>query len=206
MQTRKSQADQRRLSDLLTRDHSLNGGILFGLDGHPIEVQARAMKVLRGPAPWTDATNVSGMAGWAVKEATTRIAGALAKLRVPEPEVTIQINLTPASVVKEGAWLDLPIAIVMLQAAGVLPPMPEHLKGDFILMGEVGLHGDIRPGFPGDFSIAYLAKPGQSLIVPTGNEKKWPLDYGATRLQGLPYLSSINARRSGRILRWKTQT
>ena len=142
MRTKRSQEAQTRLTDLLTRDHSLNGGILFGLDGYAIEVQARAMKVLRDPAPWTEVTDVSGMAGWAVKESTTRIAGALAKLRIPDPEVTIQINLTPASVIKEGSWLDLPIAIVMLQAAGVLPELPEHLKGDFILIGEVGLHGE----------------------------------------------------------------
>jgi hypothetical protein len=37
-------------------------------------------------------------------------------------------------------WLegfDLPLAIIMLQAAGVLPDLPENLKGDFILVGEV---------------------------------------------------------------------
>ena len=120
------------------------------------------------------ATDVSGMAGFAVKEATTRIAGAFAKLRLPEPEVTIQINLTPASVVKEGSWLDLPLAVIMLQAAGILPELPEHLQGDFILMGEVGLHGDVRR-VPGILSLAYLAKPGQTLIVPTGNEKECAL-------------------------------
>jgi magnesium chelatase family protein len=171
---KRTQKEERRLRSLLTRDHSLNGGILFGLDGYSIEVQARAMAVLKGPAPWIDATSVSGMAGIAVKEATTRIAGAFAKLRIPEPEVSIQINLTPASVVKEGSWLDLPMAIIMLQAAGVLPDLPEHVEGDFILMGEVGLHGELRR-VPGALSIAFLAKPGQTLIVPTGNEKECAL-------------------------------
>jgi len=132
------------------------------------------MKVLKGPVPWTVATDVSGMAGFAVKEATTRIAGAFAKLRLPEPEVAIQINLTPASVLKEGSWLDLPLAVIMLQAAGILPALPEHRQGEFILMGEVGLHGDVRR-VPGALSIAYLAKPGQNLIVPTGNEKECAL-------------------------------
>ncbi|MBU4401105.1 MAG: YifB family Mg chelatase-like AAA ATPase, partial [Planctomycetes bacterium] len=110
----------------------------------------------------------------AVKEATTRIAGAFAKLRIPDPEVAIQINLTPASVVKEGSWLDLPMAVIMLQAAGVLSDLPESLEGDFVLMGEVGLHGELRR-VPGALSIAYLAKPGQSLIVPAGNEKECAL-------------------------------
>jgi magnesium chelatase family protein len=171
--TRTREAD-RKLHELLGRDNTLNGGILFGLDGYVIEVQARAMEVLKRPYPWTHVTNVSGMAGIAVQEATTRIAGAFAKLRIPEPEVGIQINLTPASVLKEGAWLDLPLAIIMLQAAGVLPDLPEHMKGDFILMGEVGLHGDIRR-VPGALSIAHLAKAGQTLIVPAGNEKECAL-------------------------------
>ncbi|NMC21199.1 MAG: ATP-binding protein [Thermogutta sp.] len=163
--------EQRQLRELLTRDHTLNGGILFGLDGYVIEVQARAMEVLKRPASWLAATDVSGMAGVGVREAVVRIAGAFAKLRIPEPEVSIQINLTPASILKEGSWLDLPLAIIMLQAAGVLPDLPEYREGDFILMGEVGLHGELRR-VPGALSIAYVAKPGQSLIVPAGNEKE----------------------------------
>lgn len=174
MQTKRSREAERHLKELLARDHTLNGGILFGLDGYVIEVQARAMEVQKRPIPWSQATNVSGMAGITVREATTRIAGAFAKMRIPEPEVTIQINLTPASVLKEGTWLDLPLAIIMLQAAGVLPDLPDHIEGDFILMGEVGLHGELRR-VPGALSIAYIAKPGQSLIVPAGNEKECAL-------------------------------
>jgi magnesium chelatase family protein len=195
MQTKRTREAERCLNDLLNRDHSLNGGILFGLDGQLIEVQARAMKVLKEPRPWTVATDVIGMAGWAVKEATTRIAGALAKLRIPEPEVTIQIELVPAGVVKEGTSLDLPMAIVMLQAAGMLPALPEHAKGDYILMGEVDLHGEVRR-IPGALSIAYLAKPGQSLIVPTGNEKECALitarpGYGGCRVCPVSTLDEV---------------
>ena len=174
MQTKRSYLAERKLRDLLVRDNSLNGGILFGLEGYIIEVQARAMEVLKKPVPWTHATNISGMAGVAVSEATTRIAGAFAKLRIPEPEVSIQVNLTPANVWKEGTWLDLPIAIIMLQAAGCLPDLPEHLEGDFILMGEVGLHGEVRR-VPGALSVAFIAKAGQTLIVPAGNEKECAL-------------------------------
>jgi magnesium chelatase family protein len=164
----------RQLNDLIRRDHTLNGGILFGLDGFVIEIQARAMEVLKKPCPWRAATDISGMAGPAIKESTTRIAGAFAKLGIPDPEVSIQINLTPASLLKEGTWLDLPLAIIMLQASGYLPDLAEHLEGDFILMGEVGLHGELRR-VPGALSIAYAAKKGQSLIVPAGNEKECAL-------------------------------
>jgi hypothetical protein len=128
---------RRQLRELLTRDHTLSGGILLGLDGYVIEVQARAMEVLPRPTPWPAATDISGMAGAAVREVTIRIAGALAKLRIPEPEVSIQISLTPASVLKEGAWLDLPLAIIMLQASEDMPDMPRHEKGNDVLVWRV---------------------------------------------------------------------
>jgi len=38
--------------DLLLRDHTLYGGIVRGIDGHIIEMQARAMEVFDGEAPF----------------------------------------------------------------------------------------------------------------------------------------------------------
>ena len=167
-------SDKNRLEQLLDRDHTLNGGILFGLDGYIVEVQARAMEVLDEPVPWPGATSVTGMARGALREVTARIAGAFNKLRIPAPEVAIQVHLAPADLPKDGAWLDLPLAIIMLQAAGYLPDLPEIQEGDFVLMGEVGLHGEIRR-VPGALSVAHAAKAGQSLIVPAGNEKECAL-------------------------------
>jgi hypothetical protein len=46
----------RELRELLPRDHTLNGGVLFGLEGHIIEIQARAMEVLKEPASWRGVT------------------------------------------------------------------------------------------------------------------------------------------------------
>jgi len=103
-----------------------------------------------------------------------RIVGAFAKLQIPEPQVEILVNLAPADLPKEGTWLDLPIAIILLQAAGILPDLPDHLEGDHILIGELGIHGEIRR-VPGVLSIAFEAKPGQKLIVPSGNEKECAL-------------------------------
>jgi hypothetical protein len=40
----------------ISRDHTLNGGILFGLEGYVIEIQARAMEVLRS-CPAVDAAS-----------------------------------------------------------------------------------------------------------------------------------------------------
>jgi magnesium chelatase family protein len=105
--------------DLLRRDHTLRGGILFGIDGQLIEVQARATSVRKIPEQVVNCCRITGMARGPVQEASVRIRGAFSKLGIPQSPVDILINLAPASVEKYGTWLDLPLAI-MLQAAGLL--------------------------------------------------------------------------------------
>ena len=90
---------------------------------------------------------------------------------VPDPKVEIVINLTPPDSPKDGTWLELPLAIIMLQAAAYLPDLPDHKEGDYIVVGELGLHGELRR-VPGVISLAFMAKPSQKLIVPPGNEKE----------------------------------
>ena len=174
MAKRKSPKDMEKLKQLLRRDHSLYGGTIVGIDGYAIELQSRAVSVLPKPISWKRATKISGMARGTVHEALDRIGGAFSKFEIPEPQVEIVINLAPADLPKEGTWLDLPIAIIMLQAAGILPDLHEESEGDYILMGEVGLHGEIRR-VPGTLSMAFIAKPGQALVVPKGNEKECAL-------------------------------
>ncbi|MBI3823872.1 MAG: hypothetical protein HY289_14480, partial [Planctomycetes bacterium] len=101
-------------SELLGRDHTLNGGILFGLDGYVVEIQARAMSVLKKPTPWRWATKISGMARGAIQESLDRIAGSFSKIGMPDTDVEILVNLVPADLPKEGTWLDLPLAIILL--------------------------------------------------------------------------------------------
>jgi magnesium chelatase family protein len=160
-----------QLVRLLDRSHTLNGAVLVGLDGLTIEIQARAMNVDEDGLPWRKAVKISGMAKGAVGEALDRISGAFRATGIPDPKVEILINLTPPDVPKDGTWLDLPLAIIMLQAAGYLPDLPDHKEGDYIVVGELGLHGEVRR-VPGVLSLAYMAKAGQKLIVPTGNEKE----------------------------------
>jgi magnesium chelatase family protein len=159
---------------LLRRDHTLHGGILFGIDGHGIELQGRATSVLRNPMPVAHACEITGMARESIREAVTRISGAFSKLGIPNSPVEILINLAPAALEKDGAWLDLPLAVLMLQVAGLLPDLPKEQEDKFILFGELGIHGELRR-VPGALSLAHRAKPGQSLIVPAGNEKECAL-------------------------------
>jgi magnesium chelatase family protein len=130
--------------DLLRRDHTLRGGILFGIDGNLIEVQARAISVRRAPAPVVSCCSITGMARGPVRESLDRIGGAFSKLGIPPSPVDILVNLAPASVEKDGTWLDLPLAVIMLQAAGLLPDLPQEQENRLILFGELGIHGELR--------------------------------------------------------------
>lgn len=126
---------------------------------------------------------MTGMARGSILESWDRIAGAFAKFEIPEPEVGILINLTPADLPKEGALLDLPMAIIALQAAGILPDLHEAWESKYIVVGEVGLHGEIRR-VPGILSIAAATKAGQNLVVPAGNERECALIVAAPGHQG----------------------
>jgi len=160
-----------QLDRLLDRSHTLNGAVLIGLDGLTIEIQARAMAVHRAGLAWRGAVRISGMARGVVSESLDRISGAFRAMRVPDPKVEILINLAPPDVPKDGTWLDLPLAVIILQAAGHLPDLPDHQEGEYIVVGELGLHGEVRR-VPGVLSLALMAKPGQKLLVPSGNEKE----------------------------------
>jgi magnesium chelatase family protein len=166
-----SASRSRELNQLLKLDHSLNSAILFGLDGFRIELQARAMKILSRPESWRACVSITGMPKGAVGESLDRITGAFAKIGVPNPQVEILVNLLPADLPKNSTSLDLPLAIIILQAAGIIPDLPENQEGDFVLFGSVGIHGELRR-VPGALSLAHTARPRQNLIVPAGNEKE----------------------------------
>lgn len=164
-----------RLHDhLLAKDHTLLGGVLHGINGTLIELQGRALSVLARPRPVVDCCSITGMTRGPVREALQRIQGAFSKLRIPDSPVEILINLAPAAIEKDGTWLDLPIAVMMLQVAGILPDLPQSTEQQLVMFGEVGIHGEIRR-VPGALSLAFLLKPGQKLIVPRGNEKECAL-------------------------------
>jgi magnesium chelatase family protein len=193
--TQRTSEQKQALDNLVGPDHSLNGAIPDGVAVQRVEIQGRAVQVLSGPTPWIKAVDINGMATGAMFEVMGRIAGAFAKLQIPEPEVDIQIHLAPAAVSKDGAWLDLPIAITLLQAAGVLPDLPDHLQGDFFLMGELDIHGQVRH-VPRAFCLALSTVPGQTLIVPAGNERECSLilarpGYGESRVCPVNLLSEV---------------
>ena len=95
-----------------------------------------------------------GLADVAVKESLLRTTTALEALGFHIPGKRIVINLAPADLRKNGSGYDLPIAIGIIAASGQreLP-----LAGRYILMGELGLDGSVRP-IPGALPFAEMAR------------------------------------------------
>jgi magnesium chelatase family protein len=110
------------------------GGALVGVDGVPVEVEVRISSQL----PRVD---VVGLPEAAVRESAARVRAAIASVGLPFPERRVTVNLAPASLRKSGAGLDLPIAVGILAAAGVLAA--EALEG-LGLLGELALDGRLR--------------------------------------------------------------
>ena len=107
---------------------------LFGVSGVPIEVEVR----LSSQLPRVD---VVGLPEAAVRESISRIRGAIAASALSFPDRRVTVNLAPAELRKNGAGLDLPIAIGVLAATGLLES--EHLAGR-ALIGELALDGRLR--------------------------------------------------------------
>jgi len=83
-----------------------------------------------------------GLADAAVKESLLRTTTALQALGYRIPGKKIIINLAPADLRKNGSGYDLPIAVGII-AASEQESLP--LAEKYLLMGELGLNGEIRP-------------------------------------------------------------
>jgi magnesium chelatase family protein len=155
---------------MATGDHTLHGGILYGVEGIRIELQGRLLAGTTAKT-WAKAITMVGLAGTVVRETLQRIEGALAKYGFKPPAGKVSVNLAPPDVPKEGTSLDLPIALLALQAAGYVPDWPLEVERSFIFVGELGLHGEVRRA-RGILPIAMVARPGESLVVPAANQKE----------------------------------
>ena len=77
-----------------------------------------------------------------VREAEKRVRSALKNSGISLPPKHITINIAPADLPKAGTGYDLPIAVAMLSASGMIP---EDFIGNTLITGELGLDGGIRP-------------------------------------------------------------
>lgn len=139
-----------------------------GIDTTPVDVQ---VSIASGLPAFT----IVGLADKAVAESRERVRAALSAMGLPLPAKKILINLAPADLTKEGSHFDLPIALAVLQAMGVLPR--EELQS-FWALGELSLDGTLT-SVNGVLPAAIAAKTADcGLICPQacGSEAAWAGD------------------------------
>jgi magnesium chelatase family protein len=133
----------------------------FGAEGIIIRVEADIRRGIPG-------VDISGLAEGAVREARERVRAAFRNSGYEFPLDRILINLAPAGVRKEGAAMDLPIALAVMAAAG-LAPAPDNL----LVMGELELSGTVRPVRGVLAAITAGLREGiRDFIVPAGNARE----------------------------------
>src|SRR4029077_5085652 len=83
-----------------------------------------------------------GLPDASVRESRDRVRSAIRNSGFEFPAHRITVNLAPAGVRKAGASFDLPIALGILAAQGVVER--RHIA-DLVLLGELSLDGSIHP-------------------------------------------------------------
>ncbi len=108
---------------------------LFGLGGKIIEVEADISSNLPNFV-------LVGLPDASLSESTARVRAACTNTGLSLPARRITVNLSPASVPKQGSGFDLSIAVAVLAAAGSLNARSVER---FVHFGELGLDGSLRP-------------------------------------------------------------
>jgi magnesium chelatase family protein len=140
----------------------------LGLEARNVEVQVQV-------APGVPAFVVVGLPDKAVAESRERVRAAIAAIGLALPPKRITVNLSPADLPKEGSHYDLPIALGLLGAMGIVDA--ETLSG-YVVVGELSLDGRIAAS-PGVLLAALLAsETGRGLVCPAaqGSEASWAGD------------------------------
>ena len=137
----------------------------LGLEARAVEVQCQLVAGL---------PNFIGVgrADKAVSESKERVRNALAAIGLALPPKRITVNLSPADLPKEGSHYDLPIALAVLGAMGVIDA---ETLSHYVVVGELGLDGRIAPS-PGVLLAAlHASEQEKGLICPAaqGAEAAW---------------------------------
>jgi magnesium chelatase family protein len=121
---------------------------IIGIDAHIVEVEVDI--ALRGLPHFS----IVGLPDVAVKESKDRVRAALKNIGFNFPLKQITVNLAPADIKKEGSSFDLPIAIGIIAAEGVIDLA--SVVG-YLFTGELSLDGKIKP-VRGALSMAMKAR------------------------------------------------
>jgi magnesium chelatase family protein len=132
---------------------------VYGIDAIQVEVEVDL-------APGSPYYSTVGLPDAAVRESQNRVMAALANSGFEAPIKKVTVNLAPADLRKEGSLFDLPIALALLSAEGIIK---DGLDGA-IIIGELALDGRVKP-VRGALPVAILARDLglKRILVPAEN-------------------------------------
>lgn len=139
----------------------LHAAAVFGVEALPVSVE---VDVSGGGLP---GVTMVGLPDATVRESRDRVRSAIRNSGLPFPVGRVTVSLAPADVRKVGAAFDLPIALGILAASGLLPQRDGR---EMTVVGGLSLDGGIPP-MQGVLPIAVAArKAGRpALIFPAAN-------------------------------------
>jgi len=143
---------------------------VVGIDATIVEVEVDI-------APGLPGFSTVGLPETAVRESRERVKAAITNCGYRFPDDRITVNLAPANMKKEGTGFDLPIALGILAASGIVP---QESLGRYLVLGELSLDGQIR-GVNGSLSMALAARAAgyNGIVVPPDNR------YEASVVEGI---------------------
>jgi len=135
-------------------------------------VEARLVEVQCAVTPGLPSFSVVGLPDKAVQESRERVRAAIAAMSIALPSKRVTVNLSPADLPKEGSHFDLPIALAVLAALGVLPG--DTIDG-LVAMGELSLDGTLVPVLGALPAAMAAATEDLALMCPAqcGAEAAW---------------------------------
>jgi magnesium chelatase family protein len=136
---------------------------VLGIDAYMVEVEVDTARGL-------PSFSTVGLPDNAIKESRDRVKSAIKNSGYSFPAKRITVNLAPADVKKEGTNFDLPVALGILAAEGVIEALS---LSEYLIVGELSLDGRIKP-VRGALPVAVCARgeDGGSGVNPGGEPKK----------------------------------
>jgi magnesium chelatase family protein len=133
---------------------------VLGIDAYRVEVEVDITSGL-------PSFSTVGLPEAAVKESKERVKSAIANSGYRFPDDRITVNLAPADIKKEGTGFDLPIALGILAATGIIP---QETLSRHLVLGELSLDGRVKP-VKGSLPMALSARQWghPAIIVPHEN-------------------------------------
>jgi magnesium chelatase family protein len=150
---------------------------LVGAEGECVEVEADLSKQ-------TPEFRIIGLPDKALGEAVQRVHNACANSRTPLPRRRLTVNLSPASLPKQGSGFDVAIAIACLATES---SMDAASVAGTVHIGELGLDGRLRPVVGVLPAVVAARRAGhRRVVVPHANGAE------AALVDGMEVLAAVN--------------